>query len=170
MRIAVVSISAVLFLSSCISHRELAIQIPASVPVGTSIEVLTPTDGTFESEDYPGSGNTVAGKLTAALTPYYPGSAVVTSAPKGGYSLRPQLLHWENRATEWSGRPDRVKVSLPLYRDGKLIGSALVTANSSWWTLGGDQPDGLIDLPFAVYASMLAGKPASNSLVKVKNP
>ena len=55
------------------------------------------------------------------------------------------ILHWEDRATEWSGKADRVKVSLPLYRSGSLVGSALVTANSSWWTFGGDHPEDLLD-------------------------
>lgn len=158
-------------LSGCyVSRREVAIQVPASVPVGTSIEVLKPSDGTFEAENYPGSGGTVAGKLTAALIPYYPGSAVVTSAGTSGYLIKPQLLHWENRATEWSGKADRIKISLPLYHGGKLIGSALVTASSSWWTLGGDQPEDLVDSPFAVYAGQLAGQNVADPNVQLKRP
>jgi uncharacterized protein DUF4823 len=74
-------------------------------------------------------------------------------------------LHWEDRATEWSGKADRVKVSLPLYRSGSLVGSALVTANSSWWTFGGDHPEDLLDTPFESYASSLAGKANPNRAV-----
>ncbi|PTX93471.1 hypothetical protein DB345_17850 [Spartobacteria bacterium LR76] len=169
MRSAILGLLCVSLLSGCyVSQRELAVQIPATVPAGTQIAVLKPADATFESDNFPGSGGVVAGKLTAALIPYYPGSSVVTTAAPGGYVVKPQLLHWEDRATEWSGKADRVKVSLPLYRDGKLVGSALVTANSSWWTLGGDQPEDLIDQPFAVYAAKLAGRPIKDSLVKVK--
>ena len=75
------------------------------------------------------------------------------------------ILHWEDRATEWSGKADRVKVSLPLYRSGSLVGSALVTANSSWWTFGGDHPEDLLDTPFESYAASLVGKanPKSDS-------
>ena len=62
----------------------------------------------------------------------------MTRDTSGEYLLKPQILHWEDRATEWSGKPDRVKVSLPLYKSGRLIGSALVSAKSSWWTYGGD--------------------------------
>lgn len=158
-----------MLLSGCyVSRRELAIQVPASVPVGTPIEVVKPADGTFEAEKYDGSGNTAAGKLTAALIPYFPGSTVVNASTSQGYVIKPQLLHWENRATEWSGKADRVKVSLPLYRSGKLVGSALVTASSSWWTMGGDHPEDLLDTPFAVYAGKLAGKEVSDPFVKVK--
>ena len=56
------------------------------------------------------------------------------------------------------GRQIASKVSLPLYRSGSLVGSALVTANSSWWTFGGDHPEDLLDTPFEAYAAALAGK------------
>jgi hypothetical protein len=43
-----------------------------------------------------------------------------------------------------------------------LVGSALVTANSSWWTFGGDHPEDLLDAPFEAYAAALAGKANPN--------
>ena len=89
-------------------------------------------------------------QLVAALTPYYPGSTVSSTGSRSVYLIEPKILHWEDRATEWSGKADRVKVSLPLYRSGSLVGSALVTANSSWWTFGGDHPEDLLDTPFEV--------------------
>ena len=52
-------------------------------------------------------------------------------AGPSGYLIEPKILHWEDRATEWSGKADRVKVSLQLYRSGSLIGSALVKAKAS---------------------------------------
>ena len=107
---------------------------------------------------YPNSGKVVARKLVAALTPYYPGSTVSSTGNRSVYLIEPKILHWEDRATEWSGKADRVKVSLPLYRSGSLVGSALVTANSSWWTFGGDHPEDLLDTPFEAYAASLAAK------------
>lgn len=80
--------------------------------------------------------------------------------------IRPQILHWEERATEWSGKADRVEISLPLYRSGRLIGSAMVKANSSWWTLGGDHVIDLLPRPFEIYAARLAGQQKKDALVK----
>lgn len=114
---------------------------------------------------YPNSGKVVARKLVAALTPYYPGSSVSAQRSGSGYSIDPKILHWEDRATEWSGKADRVKVSLSLYRSGSLIGSALVTANNSFFTFGGDHPEDLLDAPFEVYAASLAGKKPINRSV-----
>ena len=112
---------------------------------------------------YPNSGKVVARKLVAALTPYYPGSTVSNTGNGSRYLIEPKILHWEDRATEWSGKADRIKVSLPLYHSGSLVGSALVTANSSWWTFGGDHPEDLIDTPVRVLLSVAGGQSKSKS-------
>lgn len=158
--------TAIAFLSGCyVSNREIKYSIRGAVPVGTAICVTTPEDGIYMEDVYPNSGKVVARKLVAALTPYYPGSTVSSTGGRGVYLIEPKILHWEDRATEWSGKADRVKVSLPLYRSGRLVGSALVTANSSWWTFGGDHPEDLLDTPFEAYAAALAGKANPNRVV-----
>lgn len=42
------------------------------------------------------------------------------------YVLKGIITHWEDNATEWSGKPDRASFSLDIYvsKDRKLIGSA----------------------------------------------
>ena len=60
-------------------------------------------------DEYPKSGTVVARKLVAALVPYFPESSVARPGANEEYLLKPQILHWEDRATEWSGKPDRVK-------------------------------------------------------------
>ena len=152
-------------LSGCISSREISFSMRTSIPTGSTISVTTPADGVYMEEEYPKSGTVVARKLVGALVPHFPKSSVVTTGTSGEYLLKPQILHWEDRATEWSGKPDRVKVSLPLYKSERLIGSALVSAKSSYWTMGGDHPEDLLDLPFQVYAASLAGRPKSDRLV-----
>jgi hypothetical protein len=69
---------------------------------------------------YPNSGRVVEGKLVAALIPHYPGSMVSSTGTRSVYLIEPKILHWEDRATEWSGKANRVKVSLPLYRSRNL--------------------------------------------------
>ncbi len=36
-------------------------------------------------------------------------------AEKHGYYVKPEILHWEERATEWSGRSDRIEIQLIIY-------------------------------------------------------
>jgi hypothetical protein len=157
------SLILVLALAGCYtSRREITYSVKAHVPVGTPINVVKAEDGIYQDEHYGLSGDVVSRKLVAALVQDYPGSSIGSS---GTYSIKPQILHWEDRATEWSGKADRVKISLPLYRDSKLIGSALVSASSSWWTMGGDHPEDLLDSPFEAYAASLAGKPNPNPQV-----
>ena len=136
----VIALLASLALSGCISGREVSFQKRTSIPASSIVGVITPPDGVYMEDEYPKSGTVVARKLVAALVPYFPESSVARPGANEEYLLKPQILHWEDRATEWSGKPDRVKVSLPLYKSGRLIGSALVSAKSSWWTPGGDQP------------------------------
>jgi hypothetical protein len=163
MKTMLASLAVALALVGCASKRELCVTMPAHVPASAKISVFVPQDGTSFGEDYPKSGAVVARKLVAALAPYYPGASVGFAPAE--YKISPQILHWEDRATEWSGKPDRVKISLPLYHGDTLVGNALVSAKSSWWTFGGDHPEGLIDLPFEVYAAGLAGIKKPNSLV-----
>jgi hypothetical protein len=160
---AVICTTAMILLAGCyVSNREIKYSIRGAVPVGTAISVTTPEDGIYMEDVYPNSGKVVARKLVAALTPPYPGSMVSSTGGGSGYLIEPKILHWEDRATEWSGKADRIKVSLPLYRSGSLVGSALVTANSSWWTFGGDHPEDLLDTPFEAYAASLVGKANPN--------
>jgi hypothetical protein len=52
------------------------------------------------------------------------------SAKAGGftYLLYPQILHWEDRATEWSAKPDLATVKLSTYtaETGQLLDSAMI--------------------------------------------
>jgi len=161
----VIALLASLALSGCISSREVSFQKRTAIPAGSTVGVITPADGIYLEDEYPKSGTVVARKLVAALVPYFPESRVAALGANEEYLLKPQILHWEDRATEWSAKPDRVKVSLPLYKSGRLIGSALVSAKSSYWTLGGDHPEDLLDAPFEAYAASLAGKALSSPLV-----
>jgi hypothetical protein len=81
------------------------------------------------------------------------------SAQAGGYTylLYPEILHWEDRATEWSGRPDQasVKVSVVRMDSGAVLDSAVVGGKSGLGTLGGDRPEHLLPKPLSDYAATL---------------
>jgi len=73
------------------------------------------------------------------------------------FTIKPEILHWEDRATEWSGRPDRVSISLQTYdRHGRTVDASVIDAKSSWWTLGADKPEAQLTRAFADYAGRLS--------------
>jgi hypothetical protein len=85
--------------------------------------------------------------------------AALKSAREGGhtYLFYSEILHWEDRATEWSARPDQaaVKVSILRTDTGAVIDSAVVGGKSGLATFGGDRPDHLLPKPLSDYAATL---------------
>jgi len=134
-----------------------------------SAYVAVPADGSYGKTAYPGSGALTAQAVAAAFAPYLSRAKVAVktedletakqSARAGGYTylLYPQILHWEDRATEWSGKPDvaSVKVSLIRVEGGEVLDSAVVGGKSGLGTVGGDRPEHLLPRPLADYAAPL---------------
>ncbi|NJN39643.1 MAG: DUF4823 domain-containing protein [Gammaproteobacteria bacterium] len=128
-----------------------------------------PKDGSYGQTTYAGSGALTAQAVAAAFAPYLTSVTVGVkaedfdasrkSAKAGGftYLLYPEILHWEDRATEWSGRPDQasVKVSVVSLDTGTILDSAVVGGKSGLATLGGDRPEHLLPKPLSDYAATL---------------
>jgi len=58
------------------------------------------------------------------------------------YYVASEILHWEDRATEWSGLPDKIEIKVIIYdtKSGREISSAVLSGRSKWTTFGGDHP------------------------------
>lgn len=135
----------------------------------SSAYIALPKDGSFGSAQYTGSGAMVAQEIGAAFSPYMretvtgahyePMDAAVTSASKGEYDylIYPKILHWEDRDTEWSGRPDvtPVKVTIIDVSSGKVVDSGIIGGESKIMSWGGDRPEDLLSKPLADYAAEL---------------
>jgi hypothetical protein len=69
----------------------------------------------------------------------------------------PTILHWEDRATEWSGIPDRVEIKIEIIgaTTGKGLDSAIIKGKSGLATFGGDHPQDLLPKPVEDYVSGL---------------
>lgn len=69
----------------------------------------------------------------------------------------PTILHWEDRATEWSMIPDKVEVKVDVInvRTGDVISSGIIKGSSGLVTLGGDHPQDLLPGPVAEFVSEL---------------
>lgn len=136
-----------------------------------SIAVAVAGAGSYIDKPYPGSGAMARAAMVAALSRHTDKVAEILSfvpddAAGGGalgrnadFLVYLKILHWEERATEWSGKPDRIEVEIRLLNgnDGAVLASRQVTASSSWLTLGGDHPQDLLVKPFADYAAGLFG-------------
>jgi len=136
---------------------------------GGAAYVGVPKDGSYGTIAYPGSGALTAQAVAAAFAPYLAKTTVGVKtegfdaalksarAGRNTYLLYPEILLWEDRATEWSGRPDQasVKVSVVRAATGDVLDSAVVGGKSGLATLGGDRPEHLLPKPLADYAASL---------------
>nr|BFE90111.1 hypothetical protein GCM10020185_06470 [Pseudomonas brassicacearum subsp. brassicacearum] len=83
------------------------------------VTIATPVDGSYETTPYPASGDMTAAAVKTAFS-YYTNRVTVMGACRelsclrqnrpSGYYVIPEILHWEERATEWSGLPDKIEV------------------------------------------------------------
>ena len=76
---------------------------------------------------------------------------------KYAYFIKPVILSWEDRATEWSGRPDRIEIQLVIYDavTKQELASSSYTGRSKVATLGGDHPQDLLEEPTNAYVNSL---------------
>lgn len=137
--------------------------------------VALPEDGRFEKIIYPGSGRQTARAVATAFAKHLARvdimAAPATSAEQlaaarsGGfdYLVTPSIAHWEDRATEWSGRPDRIEIELRTLRtsNGTTINLGSIVGRSRWGTMGGDSPEDMLPKPIGVYVDWLFAAPGA---------
>jgi hypothetical protein len=131
--------------------------------------IALPADGRYGEIHYDGSGAMVAQALQAALLDYMVQvdiasgagnySTALNSAWLGKYTYLffPTITHWEDRATEWSGIPDKIALRLVVVdvASEQALSSATIDGTSGWATLGGDRPQDLLPEPIKEYVDQL---------------
>jgi hypothetical protein len=153
------------------SHQvHLSPELPSPrIQAGQSLYVALARDGAYGEHHYPGSGlmlsQAIATPLLKRLTRVELArhtenlNEALSSARKGGYDLLcyPQILHWEDRATEWSARSDKVTVKLTLFEvaSANTLRSALIEGQSGLATFGGDHPQDLLPAPLEAFTDSL---------------
>lgn len=159
------------FLSSCADTTELIKSGNESFKLTPEnrVFVSVPSDGRYGNKAYHGSGANVTQMIMASFAKY-------TSNIETGYKFQtyeqaleyarknnheilifPTILEWEDRATEWSGIPDKVSIKIALIHvgSGKTMGSAIIKGKSGLSTFGGDHPQDLLPEPIAEYAEAM---------------
>lgn len=73
------------------------------------------------------------------------------------YYVVPEILHWEDRNTEWSGKKDKIEVKISIYegKSWKELASTTISGKSKWATFGGDHPQDLLPEPLGEYIDSL---------------
>jgi hypothetical protein len=137
-----------------------------------SLFVALPADGRYGEKVYNGSGRATAEALAAELrkrfalvqtAASFTTSAVAIQGARAAacsHVIYPTILNWEDRATEWSGKLDRIEIQLEVLEvpSGRALYSAVVKANGAWATFGGDHPQDLLREPLGAFADRLAAR------------
>ena len=160
-----------LMVAGCADTHKLTRMNGATTPLSqeASAYIALPADGRYGAILYPGSGPQTAQLIAAAFAPYLSRISVATasedvatairSAKGGGYDyvVYPEILHWEDRATEWSGKPDlaSIKISIVQTDSGDVIDSGIIEGASGLATFGGDHPQDLLPEPLRKYSGAL---------------
>ncbi len=156
------------------AERPSAQLAPRLMGTQCSFYVSVPEDGAYAGQKQLGSGTRTAQAIVAAFLPYVaraeqsasPESHEVAmahaAANKFTHCVETTILNWEERATEWSGKPDVVSIRIVLYdvSSKTQIDSIDINGKSKWATLGGDHPQDLLPTPLKQYAAELFGTPA----------
>lgn len=160
----------VTFMAGCAAtYRYTELQTPKNRLDGAiGVLISTPKDGMYGNEQYRNSGKMTANAVRAAFSKYASrvdlvntchGDDCLTSidTEKYGYYVKPEILLWEDRITEWSGRPDRIEIQLIIYDaiTKKELANSSYTGKSKWATFGGDHPQDLLPVPTNKYVSSL---------------
>ncbi len=84
---------------------------------------------------------------------------LLASARKVGakYLAVPTILEWEDRATEWSGIPDKASIKLSIIdlETNSTLDSVIIKGKSGIATFGGDHPQDLLPKPTYEYVASL---------------
>lgn len=165
---AVLTIASLGLVGCAATYQQNVVLAPkgSSLERGRPVLIATPKSGFYGDKQYPASGRQTALAVQGAFAKY--SRAVVSPTcidvacllnegkRQVGYYVVPEILHWEDRNTEWSGIPDRVEVKLTVHDEvGKELASVVVTGKSKWATFGGDHPQDLLPEPIAQYVAGL---------------
>jgi len=135
---------------------------------GRSILIATPSNGFYETKEYSGSGRATALAVRNAFARH--SNNIVVSAECDNldclrnsdsasfdYYVVPEILHWEDRNTEWSGKKDKLEVKVAVYdaTENTALSTTIISGKSKWATFGGDHPQDLLPEPIGEYVDSL---------------
>jgi hypothetical protein len=171
-------IAGLIFIAGLVSacsatYKQYVLEEPSTKLVkGNSVLIATPADRWYGKIEYSGSGRMTALATRAAFARFSNNISIsaeckdlacLRKSASGpfDYYVIPVILHWEDRATEWSRLPDKIEVKIEVkimvYDGGtrKELASTLIAGESKWATFGGDHPQDLLPEPLNSYVESL---------------
>lgn len=141
----------------------------ARILASDRIFITTPMDGEYGTHAYTGFGRNTAKIIYNAtsaksrlvriggVTENFEDAVSQAQRADQDILIFPTILHWEDRATEWSMIPDKVEVKIDVVnvRTGDVISSGVIKGSSGLATLGGDHPQDLLPEPVGEFVSSL---------------
>ncbi len=148
MRLAVICLAVGIGLAGCVSkYKTDSFTGPnEGLNPAEGFYVMLPRHATYGSKVYRNSGRETARVAAAALSVHAErvevaervGSLKKALARTNTLNLKnlfsPKILNWEDRATAWSGRPDRITPQFSVYdvKTGKRLVNSAMRASSKW--------------------------------------
>ncbi len=141
------------------------------VPPNMVLCLAIPNDASFEGYTYINSGQRVANKVNSSLSDYYSiiplgyNENIVSQCREieSEFMIYPEIVHYEDRATGWSGRPDIIEVKTTLTNLKTLEKSSFIYSAKSNMVASG-----LFEWGNAAPCSLLGQKYKSQVLSLVK--
>lgn len=131
--------------------------------VGDEVAVTLPADGRYGNTIYTGSGAMTQTAIVGCLREMgINASEAATDAKPGAvaprtWTVTPLILEWEDRATELSGLPDRIRIELRTTDPaGQLRDATSISGASKWATFGGDHPQDMLRPALLPWAQQIA--------------
>lgn len=131
--------------------------------------VAVPEDGAYGETVYQGSGQLVTQAVASAFSARAGTVAVAdqhvdrqtameqAAATGARYLVWPTIVHWEARATEWSGRPSRMalRVTIIDVESSRQVDSTAIEGRSRRMTFTSTSPEALLKEPLQQYVDGL---------------
>ena len=130
--------------------------------------ISTPQDGWYGERQYRNSGKMTVNAVRSAFLKNTQIADVTESChgenclkdinvEKYGYYVKPEIIHWEDRATEWSGIPDKLEIQIVVFDTvtKRELANSSYKGKSKWMTFGGDHPQDLLPEPTNKYVNSL---------------
>jgi len=171
MRKAFYALMLIALISGCADSTEVLRESKSQNPhlnSNDSILISIPSDGIYGDKAYTGSGQNTAQIIYASLSRHshnlqiggYESFSYALDAAKKRrvtYLVYPTILHWEDRATEWSGIPDKIEIRIEIIEisTGNTVSSVLIKGKSGLATIGGDHPQDLLPKPIDEFLDSL---------------